>query len=209
MHKTMYCLQREDEKFYWKGATSSQYGWTDDFKRAHLFITEKGAYSRAYTSDGQKCHVCEVMCQLIENEEDYFTVKELTEEIVDKYDGKYYVDYDRPNWIEAVHFKKTKRGLSTHYIGCSSTHTYNHTNIDSFGSKYEDAYSLSYLNMLEENTNLLKEITETEFKRMLKIVKAQKVKYEAFQSEFDNEKKQFECYKFSCCKADVDLFEEK
>lgn len=51
MEKTMikYVLQREDGQFYWKNkSVSSSYGFTEDFDKAYLFDSEKGAKTRLY-----------------------------------------------------------------------------------------------------------------------------------------------------------------
>lgn len=68
MKRTMYILQREDGKFYWKGDGSSRWGYVDDFENAYLFKSEKNAKSRmGYGCDQMQCAVREV--SVIFNEE--------------------------------------------------------------------------------------------------------------------------------------------
>jgi hypothetical protein len=43
---TKYVLQRADGQFYYKGRVSSSWGFTEDFNKAYLFDTEKGAKLR-------------------------------------------------------------------------------------------------------------------------------------------------------------------
>ena len=44
---TKYVLQNADGEFYWKDkSVSSRYGFTEDFDKAYLFDSEKGAKSR-------------------------------------------------------------------------------------------------------------------------------------------------------------------
>lgn len=46
-----YVLQREDGKFYYRGNTSSAWGFTDDFSDAYLFKTEYHAKQRSFTAN--------------------------------------------------------------------------------------------------------------------------------------------------------------
>lgn len=45
--RKMYILQRSDGKFYWKGNTSSMWGYKENFEDAFLFKTKSGALSRS------------------------------------------------------------------------------------------------------------------------------------------------------------------
>ena len=46
---TKYVLQNSDGEFYWKDkSVSSRYGFTEDFGKAYLFDSEKGAKTRLY-----------------------------------------------------------------------------------------------------------------------------------------------------------------
>ena len=46
---TKYVLQNSDGEFYWKDkSVSSRYGFTEDFDKAFLFDSEKGAKTRLY-----------------------------------------------------------------------------------------------------------------------------------------------------------------
>jgi hypothetical protein len=46
---TKYVLQNADGQFYWKDkSVSSLYGFTDDFGKAYIFDSEKGAKTRLY-----------------------------------------------------------------------------------------------------------------------------------------------------------------
>ena len=208
----MYCLQREDGMFYQRGVYPNLHNWTSNFRQAYLFDSEKGADARKVHSrieNGEKCYVLEVICQLIEREDYEYPVNSVTEELADKYDGKCYVDYDRSEWIEAFRFFKDENGLNIHYIGASSTNTYNHIDHDDFGTEgVENSFCLTNINMVEDGSNLIKEITEDDFNKMNAIVESMSEKVKALDSELDNYKRTFDCYKQSCCKADVDLFEE-
>ena len=53
-----YIIQREDGQFYYKNASiSSLYGYTENFGKAHLFETEKGAEKRLYTANPMKARI--------------------------------------------------------------------------------------------------------------------------------------------------------
>ena len=46
---TKYVLQNSDGEFYWKDkSVSSRYGFTEDFSKAYIFDSEKGAKTRLY-----------------------------------------------------------------------------------------------------------------------------------------------------------------
>ena len=46
---TKYVLQNSDGQFYWKDkSVSSRYGFTEDFSKAYIFDSEKGAKTRLY-----------------------------------------------------------------------------------------------------------------------------------------------------------------
>jgi len=46
---TKYVLQNSDGEFYWKDkSVSSRYGFTEDFGKAYIFDSEKGAKTRLY-----------------------------------------------------------------------------------------------------------------------------------------------------------------
>ena len=96
----------------------------------------------------------------------------LTEELAQKYDGKCYVDYDDNYRIEAVRFFKDDKGLNMHYVGTDGLRvSYNHTDVDEINTEgMENAYSLSYINMIEENSHLFKEITKEKFDEIVAIV---------------------------------------
>ena len=96
----------------------------------------------------------------------------LTEELAQKYDGKCYVDYDDNYRIEAVHFFKDNKGLNAHYVGTDGLQVlYNYTDVDEINTEgMENAYSLSYINMIEEDCHLLKEITKEKFDEIVAIV---------------------------------------
>lgn len=96
----------------------------------------------------------------------------LTEELAQKYDGKCYVDYDDSHRIEAVHFFKDDKGLNMHYVGTDEFRvSYNWTDFDEIPTEgIENAYSLSYINMIEEKSPLLKEITKEKFDEIVAIV---------------------------------------
>lgn len=68
MERIMYVLQRADGKFYWKNQnTSSSYGYEDEFEKAFLFSSERGAKSRmGYGCQGQECKIRKVKVTLID-----------------------------------------------------------------------------------------------------------------------------------------------
>ena len=45
-----FVIRRSDGQFYYKGHVSSMYGFTEDFNKAFLFESERGAKSRLYTA---------------------------------------------------------------------------------------------------------------------------------------------------------------
>jgi len=96
----------------------------------------------------------------------------LTEELAEKYDGKCYVDFDDNYRIEAFRFFKNENGLNMHYVGTDGLRvSYNWTDFDKIPSEgMENTFSLSYINMIEENCYLLKEITKEEFDEIVDIV---------------------------------------
>ena len=61
---TRFVLQREDGKFYWKGQSSSSYGWKDGLENAFIFKSEQGARSRIFTCDDYKCEIKKVKITL-------------------------------------------------------------------------------------------------------------------------------------------------
>lgn len=69
---TKYVLQRADGQFYYKRNTSSSWGFTDDFTKAHLFDTEKGARSRqSLPAAGEGAKVRPVIIALMSDETVY------------------------------------------------------------------------------------------------------------------------------------------
>lgn len=52
-----YVIVREDGKFYYKGHTSSVYGFTEVFSGAFIFNSVIGAKSRLYTANPMKAEV--------------------------------------------------------------------------------------------------------------------------------------------------------
>ena len=96
----------------------------------------------------------------------------LTEELAQKYDGKCYVDYDDNYRIEAVRFFLDEKGLNMHSVGTDGLRvSYNHTDFDEINTEgMENAYSLSYINMIEEDCHLLKEITKEKFDEIVAII---------------------------------------
>lgn len=66
MTRTMYVLQDEDGKFYWKNEnTSSSHGLKDGFENAYLFKTKKGAELRRKLPCFSKCIIREVELKLL------------------------------------------------------------------------------------------------------------------------------------------------
>ena len=63
----LYVLQREDGKFYYKGSTSSWFGFTDKLSDAFLFKTEKGANQRTFVANPMKATVRKVKITLLDD----------------------------------------------------------------------------------------------------------------------------------------------
>ena len=97
----------------------------------------------------------------------------LTEELAEKYDGKCYVDFDDNYRIEAVRFFKDENGLNMHSVGTDGIRVaYNWCHYDEIPTKGSDnTFSLPYINMIEENVYLLKEITKEKFDEIVDIVR--------------------------------------
>lgn len=60
-----YILQSEDNKFYWHGKISSQYGWTDNLEEASLFKTLQGIKSRQKLYKNSEIKEVEVTIKII------------------------------------------------------------------------------------------------------------------------------------------------
>ena len=132
------------------------------------------ARPHAYTKDGEEDILCFHLQDNLQMQwiDELPAINILTEELAQKYDGKCYVDYDDNHRIEAVHFFKDDNGLNMHYVGTDGLRvSYNHTDVDEINTEgIENAYSLSYINMIEENSPLLKEITKEKFDEIIAIV---------------------------------------
>ena len=126
-----------------------------------------------YTKDGIQNIIFRMQDNLqMQWDDELPAINVLTEELVQKYDGKCYVDYDDNYRIEAVHFFKNDNGLNAHYVGTDGLQVlYNYTDVDEINTEgMENAYSLSYINMIEEDCHLLKEITKEKFDEIVAIV---------------------------------------
>ncbi len=126
-----------------------------------------------YTKDGIQNIIFRMQDNLrMQWDDELPAINVLTEELAQKYDGKCYVDYDDNYRIEAVHFFKDDKGLNAHYVGTDGLQVlYNYTDFDEINTEgMENAYSLSYINMIEENCHLLKEITKEKFDEIVAIV---------------------------------------
>ena len=61
---TKYVLRNSDGQFYWKDkSVSSRWGFDDDFNKAYLFDSEKGAKSRLNIA-GEGAEICKVSVRL-------------------------------------------------------------------------------------------------------------------------------------------------
>lgn len=126
-----------------------------------------------YTKDGIQNIIFRMQDNLqMQWDDELPAINVLTEELAQKYDEKCYVDYDDNYRIEAVHFFKDDKGLNAHYVGTDGLQVlYNYTDFDEINTEgMENAYSLSYINMIEENCHLLKEITKEKFDEIVAIV---------------------------------------
>ena len=66
MTRTMYVLQDEDGKFYWKNEnTSSSHRLVEGFENAYLFKTKKGAELRRKLPCYSNCTIKEVEVKLV------------------------------------------------------------------------------------------------------------------------------------------------
>lgn len=125
-------------------------------------------------------------------EDEDLKLKVLTEELARKYDGKCYIDYDRNDWIEAFRFDLTDEGLSCHFVGTCYHIGYNHTLTDQIGSVWPDSAFMEWINMLEENCHLLKEITNDQFLEIVQLVEVQNGKIEHAREEFRQRREEIE-----------------
>ena len=66
MSATRYVIQNNKGEFYWKGETSSLYGFDKKFDRAFLFKSRQGAELRMRIFPN--CTIMEVELKLIEND---------------------------------------------------------------------------------------------------------------------------------------------
>ena len=126
-----------------------------------------------YTKDGIQNIIFRMQDNLqMQWDDELPAINVLTEELAQKYDGKCYVDYDDNYRIEAVRFFKDNKGLNAHYVGTDGLQVlYNYTDVDEINTEgMENAYSLSYINMIEEDCHLLKEITKEKFDEIVAIV---------------------------------------
>ena len=64
MKATRYVIQNNSGEFYWKGDTSSLYGFDKNFDKAFLFKSKKGAELRMRIFPN--CTIMEVELKLIE-----------------------------------------------------------------------------------------------------------------------------------------------
>ena len=128
-----------------------------------------------YTKDGEEDNILYFHLQdnlQMQWVDELPAINVLTEELAKKYDGKCYVDYDDSHRIEAIHFFKDDKRLNMHYVGTDKFGgSYNWTDFDEIPTEdMENAYSLSYINMIEEESHLLKEITKEKFDEIVAIV---------------------------------------
>ena len=126
-----------------------------------------------YTKDGIQNIILRMQDNLqMQWDEELPAINVLTEELAQKYDGKCYVDYDDNHRIEAVRFFLDEKGLNIHSVGTDGIGvSYNWTDFDEIPTEgIENAYSLSYINMIEEDSHLLKEITKEKFDKIVAIV---------------------------------------
>lgn len=129
--------------------------------------------------------------ELWDEDEDKWEVN-IDEELVNKYDGKCYIDFDMNDRIEAVCFYRTKKGLGSRTIGCDYHWGYNHEYEDEFGTHdWQDTFCGAYIHMIETNCYLLKEIPKEEFEKILAIVIEQIRKSNEMSAEFEKLQKPF------------------
>lgn len=67
MENYKFVIQNEFGQFYWKGNTSSLYGFKDDFNEAYLFKSEMSAKQRIKSLNVSNCVVRTVKLELIKD----------------------------------------------------------------------------------------------------------------------------------------------
>ena len=91
--------------------------------------------------------------------------------LAEKYNGKCYLDSERPSYIEAIRFIAKPDGLDTQFIGCSYCDGYNNTLHDDFGTFYlQRTFCGDYLHNLEKNIRELQEISIDKFDEICNFV---------------------------------------
>ena len=126
---------------------------------------------------------------------DYLPVQKIAKELAEKYDGRCFVDYDMNERVEAFRFFKDETGINIHIIGCSDCIHYNHIEHDDYDTEgVHNTYSLSEINMVEEEDSLVKEITQEQFDKMLAFVEDQKVRNEEEQKRIKDFQKEIGVY---------------
>lgn len=110
-----------------------------------------------------------------EYEDDFMEKSIVINELVaDKLNGRCFIDTDMPERIEGFKFIKTKTGIDFISIGADPFFTYTHTYHEDYGVyKVKDTYFGTDIILVEEGFNLLHEVSEEVFNKMIKIVNEQ------------------------------------
>ena len=110
-----------------------------------------------------------------EYEDDFMEKSIVINELVaDKLNGRCFIDTDMPERIEGFKFIKTKTGIDFISIGADPFFTYTHTYHEDNGVyKVKDTYFGTDIILVEEGFNLLHEVSEEVFNKMIKIVNEQ------------------------------------
>lgn len=116
----------------------------------------------------------------------------LTPELAEKLDGRCFLDLDDSDRIEAFRFVKTTTGLDMIGIGCDYHWGYSHLWHDDYGEyNLEDTFCGCYIDMIEENSWLVREITQEKFDRANEIVNEKISENKKMQRDFEKLQKQF------------------
>ena len=116
----------------------------------------------------------------------------ITPELAGRLDGKCFLDLDMIERIEAFRFVKTSTGIDMISVGCDDHWGYSHLWHDDYG-EYEinDTFCGIWIDMVEANSFLVREITQEKFDKANVIVNEVMDKAEKREAEFKRKQKEF------------------
>jgi hypothetical protein len=111
----------------------------------------------------------------------------IDDDLVNRYDHRYFFDLENPDRVEVVEFYKSfGNSLGMRCSGASSDMTYDHSYLDPQGThKSEDTYCYSYIKMIESGSHLLREISHDQWDKAMDLIDKQKEIVEAKRNDFD------------------------